>query len=163
MKKLAASFLAGAALTALALTALAQQLAPGSFTGTETWVVALGGPGGTSEFVNTAMMRNTQGILTFAGGSAITMNNNSADVCLTAQPAAAANITLPPNPFDGQVVEVINCTTSNFATNVFSILANSGGANATLLGGSIALTTLGAGASRELRYSLVTNTWYTLR
>jgi hypothetical protein len=58
------------------------------------------------------------------------------------------------------IVQVVNGTTSNFATNVFSIVPASG---QTLTGGNIALTTLAAGASRELRYVAATTTWYPMR
>ena len=160
--------LAGAALLAalaFGAGALAQTtgLFPTSFTGNETWSVALNGPGSQSEYVTSAMVRNTQGVTTNALTGAITLGNLQADLIITAQPASGANISLPPSPFDGQIVEVVNGTASAFATNVFSIIANSNGANATLVGGSIALTTLAAGASKELRYVLSTNSWYPLR
>ena len=154
------TLLAGAALFALAGYAVGQQLAPTSFSGNESWVVAVQGPGGTSEFVTTGIMQNSQGIVTQTLAAPFTMSSNQADLCITAQPASGANITLPASPFNGQIFEVINCTASAFATNVFSIVPNTG---QTLLGGNIALTTLAAGASRELRYVLSTNTWYPLR
>lgn len=156
----------GAALAALTFTAgalWAQQLVPTSFNGSESWSVALQGPGGTSEFVNTSMVRNSTGVLLSTLAAPLTLPSNPASVanlCITAQPASGANITLPAVPFDGQIFEAINCTTGAFATNVFSIVPAAG---QTLLGGNIALTTLAAGTSRELRYALSTNTWYPLR
>ena len=154
--------LVGVALATLAFAAWGQVtgLLPTSFNGNESWQVALQGPGGTSEYVTTGIMQNSQGIATSTLAAPLTMSASTADLCITAQPAGSANVTLPANPFNGQIVEVINCTTSNFAVNVFSIVPNTG---QTLLGGNIPLTTLAAGASRELRYVLSTNTWYPLR
>jgi hypothetical protein len=106
------------------------------------------------------MMNSTQSVATNTGAAAFTMTNQQSDIILTAQPAAAANITLPATPYNGQIVEVINGTTSAFATNVFSIVPNTG---QTISGGNIALTTLAAGASKELRYVAATTTWYPVR
>jgi hypothetical protein len=79
---------------------------------------------------------------------------------ITAQPSAAT-ISLPASPVpDGDMVEIVNGTASAFATNTVTLAPNTG---QTLVGGSITLTTLGAGASVELQYSLANNTWYRLR
>jgi hypothetical protein len=106
------------------------------------------------------MLNNTQGVALNTGASAFTVGPTVSDIILTAQPVAAANISTPILPLNGQILEVINGTTSAFATNVFSIIPSG---SQTIQGGSIALTTLGAGASRELRYVLSTNTWYPVR
>jgi len=160
MAKLRA-FLAGAVIAALASAASAQPVTIFNLTGNECWNAG-NGPGGPSAgFVCAYATRGTIGTVLNNGANPVTMNMNQSNLVLTAQPAAAANITLPPSPVpDGMVVEIINGTTGAFATNVFSIVPNTG---QTLLGGNIALTTLAAGASKELRYSVTTNTWYPVR
>lgn len=135
-------------------------LLPTSYSGNEVWSIAIGGPGGPSTFASTASMRNSTGVQLATLAAPLAVPSTTANVCITAQPAGAANLTLPTPAFDGQIFEAINCTTGAFATNVFSIVPAAG---QTLLGGNIALTTLAAGASRELRYVLSTNTWYPLR
>lgn len=153
----------GAAFAALATAGAVwaqTTLVSNTFTDNETWAVAVGGPGGPSTFINLGAVRNTQGIVQSTLAAPFQMPNNKSDICITAQPASAANVTLPAAPTDGMIFEAINCTTSAFVTNVFSIVPSG---SQTLLGGNIALTTLAAGASRELRYVLATNTWYPIR
>lgn len=156
------AWMVGAAIAALAFTTgvVAQQITSLTLSGNEAIVAAQGGPGGSSIFVTTAQLRNTTGVTLSTLAAPLTLTPLTADLCITAQPASAANITLPATPFDGEIFEVINCTTSAFATNVFSVAPNTG---QTLLGGNIALTTLAAGASKELRYVLSTTTWYPMR
>ena len=144
------------ALAALLLTA---QAAP-NITGQECWNAGQGSGGPSAGYLCTFMVQNSQGVLTTALTAPMTMSQSASDIIITAQPAAAANITLPPSPLNGQIVEVVNGTTAAFATNVFSIVPSG---SQTIVGGNIALTTLAAGASKELRYVQATNTWYPLR
>lgn len=158
MRKL---LLAGAALAALTVGyAWGQSIVPGQLSGNECWNAGQGPGGPSTGFVCTFMMNSTQSVTLSTGAAPQTMTNQQSDIIFTAQPAAAANVTLPAAPYNGQIVEVVNGTVSNFATNVFSIVPNTG---QTLVGGNIALTTLAAGASKELRYVASTNSWYPLR
>lgn len=162
MKKYRA-LLAGVALATLAFASGfvwgQTTIVPTALSDNETWQVG-NGAGGPSYFVTSGIMRNSVGVVLSTLAAPLAFPNGKGNLCITAQPAAAANITLPTTPTDGQIFEAINCTASNFATNAFSIVPSG---SQTLLGGNIALTTLAAGASRELRYVLSTNTWYPLR
>jgi len=140
--------------------ATAQPLGPTSLTGNEVVSMAIGGPGGPSIFVSTGMLRNSTGYTTTTVTTGVTIPNNTNRYIITAQPSAAT-ITLPISPvFDGSMIEVVNGTASAFSTNVVNIAPNTG---QTLVGGNIAITTLAAGASVELIYSLSNNTWYRVR
>lgn len=158
MRKL---LLLGAALAALSGSAWAQSIVPGQLSGQECWNAGQG-PGGPSiGFLCTFMLNGTQGVSTTTGAANFTLTNQQSDIIFTAQPAAIT-ITLPAVPYNGQIVEFINGTTSAFVTNVITVQPNTG---QTLTGGNITLTTLAAGASRELRYVGQTGAgiWYPVR
>jgi hypothetical protein len=135
-----------------------QNLSTSTLTGNEAWVAGIGGPQGpVSFFLTTAQMRNSTGILTTAttSGTIVTTTNTSNLVFTTA--AAGVTVDLPPNPYDGEIFEVVNGSAGAFTgTNV---VASTDGStvNAATIG------TLGANASKEWRYAASTNTWYLMR
>jgi hypothetical protein len=155
--------LAGAAVLAALATAavIGQPLTPTTLTGNEAIVAATGGPGGPSTFVTVNQLRNATGYVATATCCAtVTIPNTVSRFIITAQPAAGT-LSLPASPvFDGSIIEVINGTASAFATNAVTVNPNTG---QTLVGGNITITTLGAGASIEVTYSLSNNTWYRVR
>jgi hypothetical protein len=157
MKK---ALVAGVVFAALAGIAIGQQLTTTGFNGNETWTVAVGGPGGGSQFVTMGQVRNSTGYTLNPVVGSLTIPNNTNRFIVTAQPAVAT-ISLPLSPvFDGQMIEVVNGTASAFAANAVTLQPNTG---QTLIGGNVTLTTLGAGASIEVQYSLSNNTWYRIR
>jgi hypothetical protein len=155
-------WLGGAALAALTGLAIAQPLNSLTLTGNEAWSIAVGGPGGPSIFTTVSQIRNTTGYVTIAGASVtgtVTIPVNVNRYIITTQPSVAT-IQLPSAPFDGQMAEVVNGTASAFSTNAVTLNPNTG---QTLIGGNITLTTLAAGSSVEVQYSLANTTWYRLR
>jgi hypothetical protein len=165
---------AGAALAAaLALTwwfspslrAQISGLIPPSFNGGETWVIQLQGPGGSSEYTTTGMVRNTVGaVTTSATSGTVTWPGSSSlnsagaqyrDVITTAACGGTATFNLPAKPFDGQIVEIINGSGSAYTTGC--VVATTDGST---IQGTAALGTLAAAAHVEYIYVLATNTWY---
>jgi hypothetical protein len=139
--------------------AVAQTIVPGQLSGNECWNAGQGPGGPSTGFLCTFMLNSTQTVTATAGATSFTLTNQQSDIIFTAQPAAIT-ITLPAAPYNGQIVEFINGTVSNFVTNVITVQPNTG---QTLVGGNITLTTLAAGASRELRYVSSTTSWYPVR
>lgn len=138
----------------------AQQLTTTTFSGNETWTVAVGGIGGQSQSVTMGQVRNSTGYTLNPVAGSLTIPNNTNRFIITAQPAVAT-ISLPLSPvFDGQMIEVVNGTASAFAANAVTVQPSAG---QTLIGGNVTITTLAAGASTEFQYSLSNNTWYKLR
>jgi hypothetical protein len=135
----------------------AQSLSPTGLTGLEVWSCATGGPGGPSVFCNTSLMRNTAGytLVTVTTGT-VTATTQSVRYIYTGAYGTGA-LNTPAIPFDGQMLEIINGTGSNFVgtitlTAVGTQTVNNGG-----------VTNLTAGSSKEWQYVLSTNTWYSLR
>jgi hypothetical protein len=148
------------AVAALAAPALAQPVTQNTLTGNECWSAGQG-PGGPSTFICSGLVTSSQTVITSTMAASLAIPNNVADLIITAQPANSTTITLPASPVaNGAIVEVVNGTISNFVTNVCTIQPAAG---QTLVGGNVAITTLAAGASREFRYVLATNSWYPLR
>jgi hypothetical protein len=157
MKKIA---IVVGALCALTSPVWAQPVGQSTLSGNECWNAGQGPGGPSTGFVCAYMTRNSQGIFPTPGSvGSFTMTPQQSDVVFTAQPIAQT-ITLTPTPIDGQIVEFVNGTVAAFVTNVITVAPSAG---QTLVGGNITLTTLAAGASRELRYSAATNSWYPLR
>lgn len=136
------------------------QLVSTTLTGNEVLTAGLGGPGGEALFVPVSQLRNADGYVLATVSGSLTIPSNTRRYIITAQPAVAT-ISLPASPvFDGSAIEVVNGTAAAFATNAVTINPNTG---QTLIGGNIPITTLAAGASVEVQYSLSNNTWYRLR
>jgi hypothetical protein len=160
MTKLRA-LLAGA-LLALAFAggyAWAQQLTSRTLTGLETWQAGLGGPGGTSQFITTGQIRNSQGVITTAQTSGTltpVVTSVTASIIYTAA-SVSTTIQLPPLPFDGEIFEIVNGSAGAFTQCTVTTTDGSSLQGATTTGA------LAAAASTEWRYVLSTNTWYKLR
>lgn len=158
------TLLAGALCSALALgTAWAQvQLGYKNLLGTEVMEASTGGPGGQSFYLNISQIRNTTGYLltTLATGS-LTATTNSNRYIFTAALSGGITLNTPPTaalaPFDGEMIEVVNGTGSNF-TQTITLTASAG---QTVNSGAVA--TLSAGTSAEWQFAASTNTWYRLR
>jgi hypothetical protein len=148
------------ALVALAFgsgLAIGQQLTSRSLTGNETWQVAIGGPGGTSQFVTSAQFRNSQGVATTAltTGTLSTLTNTTASLISTVA-SVSLTVNLPALPFDGEIFEWINGTAGAFTAG--TVAATDGSTVNITAAGAVA-----ANASVEWRYVLATNTWYKMR
>jgi hypothetical protein len=135
-----------------------QALTSRSLTGLETWSVALGGPGGSSQFITTAQTRNSQGVITTAqttGTLSPVLTTSTASLVSTTA-SVSLTVQLPPQPFDGEIFEWVNGTAGAFTA----------GTVAATDGSTIDVTAAGAVASHasvEWRYVLATNTWYKMR
>jgi hypothetical protein len=154
------ALVAGAALAALASLAVAQQLTTRSLTGLETWQVGLGGPGGTSQFITTGQMRNSQGVAVTAvtTGTLSTLTNTTATLISTAAAGGTMVVNLPVLPWDGEIFEWCNGAAGAFTTG--NTVATTDGST---IQGSNATGALAAASSIEFRYVLSTNTWYKVR
>jgi hypothetical protein len=153
------SFVAGA-LCALAVGYALAQVTQPTLTGNECWQAAQG-PGGPGQYVCMSVVRNTQGVQVnnTTTGSIVTTSFFS-DVVLGTALTGAVTITLPPSPVpDGFIFEEANGTASAFTQNVVIQPA----AGQTLVGGNVTVATQAAGASKEFRYALSTNSWYPFR
>ncbi|MBA0089297.1 MAG: hypothetical protein HRJ53_30265 [Acidobacteria bacterium Pan2503] len=134
-------------------------LASQSLTGNESWVVSVGGPQGTPGFyVTAAQFRNSTGVLTTAVTSGTITTTTTIGALIFTAAAAGVTVNLPPTPFDGQIFEVVNGTAASAFTGTNIVAVTDG---STIVGNSIG--TLAAGASKEWRYVLATNTWYAMR
>lgn len=150
----------GVAIATLTIAlAVAQPVTQNTLSGSECWSAGQG-PGGPSTFICANLLRNTVGMFLTPGAATLQLTPAQSSVIFTAQPPTMT-ITLPASPVpDGMMVELVNGTAAAFATNVLTVTV---GGSQTLIGGNILLTTLAAGTSREIRYSLGTNTWYPAR
>jgi hypothetical protein len=136
-----------------------QQLISTTLNGNETWVMALGGPGGPSLFTNSAQMRTSQGVSVIAATSgSVQLGNNIADVIFGATISGALTVSSPSIPWDGEIFEMINGSGSNnTATATFAGF----NASQTVVAGGVA--TLANQSSAEWRYSQASATWFRLR
>jgi hypothetical protein len=127
--------------------------------GNETWVVALGGPGGPSLFTNSAQMRTSQGVSVIAATSgSVQLGNNIADIIFGATVSGALTVSSPSIPWDGEIFEMINGSGSNnTATATFAGF----NASQTVVAGGVAA--LANQSSAEWRYSQASATWFRLR
>lgn len=155
MKRL---LVAAALLWGLSAPAFAQAISYQNLTGQEAWPAGAG-IGGSSAYLTTDIVRNsTQAVFGTVAGN-ITLNpllNDGGNFVVTAQPAAA-NLTLPPNPMThGAIVGVCNPTAAAWATNVVTVVANTG---QTVIAGAT-LTTLGATTCARFQFNLANTSWY---
>jgi len=149
------------AILALAFTCgvLAQQLTSRNLLGSEVVVVELGGPGGGSQFVTIAQLRNATGVATTAqtSGTLSSLTNTTASTLVFTAASASTIVNLPATPWDGEIFEIVNGSVGTFTQCTVNVTDGS-----TLVG----LTTTGAltaGTSAEWRYVLSTNSWYRIR
>lgn len=144
-------------------------LIPTTLNGLETLQVGMGPSlgGGEGMEVTTGQMTNTtrgfttnvtSGTIQWPVPPGFVNANNVAQYSTIVFTAASvsATLNLPPFPFDGQVVEIINGSGSAFtaltpATTDGSTLVNTG------------TYALAAGGSAQLYYLKVTNSWYRMR
>ncbi len=136
---------------------LAQSLSPLSLTGTESWVASIGGPQGNSIFLTVSEIRNTTGYVntTVATGNLLA-NTNGARYFFTAALTGAVTLTTPAQPFDGELLEIINGTASNFTQSI-TLTANTGQTV------NVGAVTLNAASSAEWQYITPSLTWFRLR
>jgi len=136
---------------------LAQQLSPLSLTGNESWVASVGGPQGNSFFLTVSQLRNTAGYVnTTTATGTLLANTNAARYIFTAALTGSVVLTTPAQPFDGEMLEIINGTASNF-TQTITLTANTG---QTVNSGAVTLNTV---SSAEWQYVLPSLTWFRLR
>jgi len=137
----------------------AQQLTSRNLIGTETWQIALGGPGGTSQFTNVAQMRNATGVTTTAqtSGTLSSLTNTTASTLIFTAASASTIVNLPATPWDGEIFEIVNGSVGTFTQCTVNVTDGS------TLVGTTTTGALTAGTSAEWRYVLSTNSWYRIR
>jgi len=137
--------------------AVSQQLSPLSLTGNESWVASVGGPQGNSFFLTVSELRNTAGYLnTVQATGTVQANTNAVRYFFAAALTGPIVLTTPALPFDGEMLEIINATGSNF-TQTITLTANTG---QTVNSGAVTLNTA---SSSEWQYILPSLTWFRLR
>ena len=146
-----------AALLGLGGIAVSQQLSPLSLTGTESWVASVGGPQGNSFFLTVSEVRNTTGYKnTVQASGTILGTTDSARYFFATALTGPIVLTTPAFPFDGEMLEVINATASNF-TQTITLTANTGQTV------NLGAVTLNAASSVEWQYILPSLTWFRVR
>ncbi len=130
-----------------------------TLTGSETWSIASGGPGGTSFFTTTAQMRNSTGVITTAltSGTLSTLTNTTASTVISTVASVSLTVNLPATPWDGEIFEWCNGTAGAFTAGTIAVTDGS------TIVGSTATGALAASASVEYRYVQSTNSWYKVR
>jgi len=136
---------------------LAQSLSPLSLTGDESWVASVGGPQGNSIFLTVSELRNTTGyrniVQTTGTVQAVT---GAARYFFGAALTGSIVLTTPALPFDGEMLEVINATGSNF-TQTITLTAAAGQTV------NLGAVTLNTASSVEWQYILPSLTWFRVR
>jgi len=149
----------------MAPQAYAQSVTQNNLSGNECWNVGQG-PGGPGSYICSNLVRNSEaqitttitGSLTIGTGATASLVDGG-NLLVTAQPAAAT-ITLPPNPFtDGGIVRICNVSASPWATNVVTVVANTG----QTLSIAAPLTTMAASTCATFQFSRPTTNWYRIR
>jgi peroxiredoxin len=151
--------LGGAAIAALITYAVAQPITSQILTGLETWSISIGGPGGPSIFTTTAQMRNATGysLQTSATASPIQATTLATRYIWNITVTGAVVLNAPANPFDGEMLEVVNDGAGAF-TGAVTLTAAAG---QTVVSGSTGA--LAQNGSTEWQYVTSTLTWYRLR
>lgn len=162
------TLLAGALLGAFACGVAVAQisgLVPTAFSGNEVIVAAVNGPGSESEFVTSAMLRNTTGgIVSTATTGTLTWPGSpaaaGAQYSTIVYTGSAASVTqnLPAKPFDGQVIELVNGTSGNITLTTAVTDAST-----QVPSPALSAVTVSANASKQIYYLKSTNTWYLMR
>lgn len=141
----------------LAAVGWAQTLSPLSLTGNESWVASVGGPQGNSFFLTVSEVRNTVGYSNIVQTTGTVLaTTNAARYFFAAALTGPIVLTTPAQPLDGEMLEILNATASNF-TQTITLTANTG---QTVNLGSV---TLNAASSVEYQYVLPSLTWFRLR
>jgi hypothetical protein len=137
----------------------AQQLTSTTLTGNEAWSIAIGGPGGGSLFTTIAQVRNATGYSLQASATAtpIQATTLATRYIWTIAVSAAVVLNAPAQPFDGEMLEVVNAGAGAFTGTVTLTAA----AGQTVIAGSSGA--LAQNASTEWQYAASTTTWYKLR
>jgi hypothetical protein len=158
MNKLRTLF-AGAALAALAATALWAQssLTNRTMSGNEVVSMAQSGPGGASIFVPSSQLRNSQGVTLTALTTGTLVTTTATASLISTVSSASLAVTLPPLPWDGEIFEWVNGSAGAFTGATVAVSDGS-----TLVNNS-SFATLATGASIEFRYALTTTSWYRIR
>lgn len=157
MTKLRALLLGALAALGCGLAWAQQTITTPTLSGNEAWQVGQG-IGGSSFFVTSSQIRNSQGVqFTALASGALTIPNTTATLISTVVVSSGLAVTAPPAPFDGEIfIYSNNSSGANTATMTFT--ANTG---QTVNSGAIA--TLAQYASAEWRYSVANVTWYRIR
>ncbi len=119
------TLLAGAVLAlAFICGVAAQQITSRTLSGTETWSIASGGPGGTSFFTTAAQMRNSTGVVTTAltSGTLSTLTNTTASTLISTTASVSLTVNLPATPWDGEIFEWCNGTAGAFTAGTVEAL-----------------------------------------
>jgi len=107
-------------------------------------------------------IRNSTGYSLLASASGtLTPTTDVNTLAVSAQPSTGTTIDTPAGPYDGELFQVCNVTSSAWATNTVTLAAATGSSLNT--GTTTALTTLAAHSCEELLYDATTTKWYQLR
>lgn len=157
MTKLRALLLGALAALGCGIALAQQTITTPTLSGNEAWQVGQG-IGGSSFFITSSQVRNTQGVqFTALASGALTIPNTTATLISTVLVSSALAVTAPPAPFDGEIfIYSNNSSGANTATMTFT--ANTG---QTVNSGAVA--TLAQYTSAEWRYSVPNLTWYRIR
>jgi len=157
MRKYLIGALDGIATAILAVLALAQPVTFNNLSGNECWAAGQG-PGGPAAYLCTNIVRNGTAIQLFSGSGAQTFSATTANSTLYWVGTAPTTwaITLPPTPFDGEIIQVATNTT---LTTLVTVTPATG----TTLDGTFNSQTISANTSVEWQFSFGTQKWYRLR
>ena len=137
--------------------ALTQSLSPLGLTGDESWVASIGGPQGNSIFLTVSELRNTTGYRNIVQTTGtIQATTGAARYFFGAALTGPIVLTTPAQPFDGEMLEVINATALAF-TQTITLTANTG---QTVNAGAVTVLTA---SSAEWQYILPSLTWFRVR
>lgn len=147
--------------------ASAQSIGYTDLSGNECWSAGQG-PGGSSQYLCSDVLRNSQQIVispsitaavTIGVSTGMTALRWGGNLVTVLQPLAAV-ITMPPNPVpDGAIVGICNGTNAAYATNVVTVAANTG-QTMVPTGTAITLTTLAAATCVRYQFNRPTTSWY---
>jgi len=128
-----------------------------TLSGNEAWQAGEG-IGGSSFFLTSGQIRNSQGVATTAvtSGTLSTITNTTGSVIFTAA-SVSTTVNLPTLPWDGEIMEIVNGSAGAFTQ--CTVAATDG---STIVNGAVT-GALGTGTSAEWRYVLSTNSWYKMR
>lgn len=128
--------------------------------GTECWNVGIGPGGPNAGFMESNIVRNTEGLTTFTGASGATVTTladiNTATYMWTGTSPANWVVTTPTSPYSGQIIQIATDTT---ITTGVSVLASSGQTLSAAYSGQ----TLTGNGSVEFRYASAVTKWFRMR
>lgn len=147
-------------LVGLGSIALTQSIVQQNLNGTDSIDVAIGGPGGTGYPTTVQALRNAYGHTLVAAATTANTSMSNAAVQAIAQGAITTwNVTLPANPFTGELAG-ITCPGGTVGT--VNVAAATKPAGTVIVGTGYTSCTSGgvAGNNAEWTYSTSANTWY---